>query len=59
MMAVRWYGRFRLSLRDVCALLAERGVDVAPSTVMRWVHTFGPLLAAELRRRARPLRPCW
>jgi len=32
-MAVRWYGRFRLSLRDVCDLLAERGVDVAPSTV--------------------------
>jgi len=59
MLAVRWYGRFRLSLRDVCALLAARGVDVAPRTVMRWVHTVGPLLAAALRRRARPLRPCW
>ena len=35
MMAVRWYGRFRLSLRDVRDLLAERGVDVAPSTIMR------------------------
>src|SRR5688500_13957116 len=58
-LAVRWYGRFRLSLRDVCDLLAERGVDVAPSTVMRWVHTFGPLLAAELRRHARPLGTCW
>jgi IS6 family transposase len=58
-MAVRWYGRFRLSLRDVCELLAERGVDVAPSTAMRWVHTFGPLLGAELHRRARPLGSCW
>jgi transposase-like protein len=44
--AVRWYGRFRLSLRDVCDLLAERGVDVSPRTVLSWVHTFGPLLAA-------------
>ena len=57
MLAVRWYGRFRLSLRNVCALLTERGVDVAPSTVMRWVHPVGPLRAAERRRRARPRRP--
>ena len=57
--AVRWYGRFRRSLRDVCALLAERGVDVSPRTVLSWVHRFGPLLAAELRRRARPLGARW
>jgi transposase-like protein len=56
---VRWYGRFRLSLRDVCDLLAERGVDVSSRTVLSWVHTFGPLLAAEFRRRARPLGSRW
>ena len=50
--AVRWYGRFRLSLRDVCALLAERGIDVSPRTVLSWVHTSGPLLAAALLRKA-------
>ncbi len=58
MLAVRWDGRFRLSLRDVCALLAKRGVDVAPRTVMWWAHTVGPLRAAERRRSAWPLRPC-
>ena len=57
--AVRWYGRFRLSLRDVCDLLAERGVDVSPRTVLSWVHTCGPLLAAALRRKARPLGSRW
>jgi IS6 family transposase len=57
--AVRWYGRFRLSLRDVCDLLAERGMDVSPRTVLSWVHTFGPLLAAELRRQARPVGARW
>ena len=57
--AVRWYRRFRLSLRDVCDLLAERGIDVSPRTVLSWVHTFGPLLAAELRRKARPLGGRW
>src|SRR6266511_3424387 len=58
-MAVRWYARFRLSLRDVRDLLAERGVDVSPSTILAWVHTFGPLLAGEIRRRARPLGGRW
>jgi hypothetical protein len=28
-------------------LLAERGLDVSERTVLRWVQTFGPLLAAE------------
>jgi transposase-like protein len=57
--AVRWYGRFRLSLRDVRDLLAERGVEVSARTILSWVHTFGPLLAAELRRTARPLGGRW
>jgi putative transposase len=34
-------------------LLAERGIDVSPRTVLRWVQTFGPLLAAEVRRHRR------
>ena len=42
--AVRWYGCYRLSLRDVGDLLAERGVDVSPRTVLSWGHPFGPLL---------------
>ena len=37
----------------------ERGADVSPRTVLSWVHTFGPLLAAALRRRARPLGRRW
>lgn len=57
--AVRWYGRYRLSVADVRDLLAERGIDVSARTVLSWVHTFGPLLAAEARRHARPLRRQW
>src|SRR5919201_7056532 len=58
-MAVRWYGRFRLSAADVRDLLAERGTDVSARTILAWVHTFGPLLAAEARRHAPPLGRCW
>src|SRR4051812_39073652 len=53
--AVWLYLRFTLSYRDVEDLLAERGLDVSYETVRRWVCTFGPLFARELRsRRPRP-----
>lgn len=34
---VRWYLRFRLSYRDLSSIVAEMGVAVAPSTILRWV----------------------
>jgi putative transposase len=43
--------RFTLSLRDVEDLLAERVIIVSYETIRRWVDHFGPLIAAELRRR--------
>jgi transposase, IS6 family len=57
--AVRWYCRFRLSAADVRDLLAERRIDVSARTVLAWVHKFGPLLAAEGRRHARPVGIRW
>jgi putative transposase len=53
--AIWLYLRFTLSLRDVEDLLAERGIMVSYETVRRWVTHFGPLIAADLRkRRAKP-----
>ena len=49
--AIWLYLRFTLSLRDVEDLLAERGIAVSYETVRRWVNYFGPIIAAELRRR--------
>jgi transposase-like protein len=57
--AVRWYFGFRLSAANVRDLLAERGIDVSARTVLRWAHTFGPLLATEWRRRAPQVGRCW
>jgi putative transposase len=45
------YLRFTLSFRDVEDLLAERGIIVSYETIRRWVDHFGPLIAADLRRR--------
>ena len=52
-MAVRWYLAYPLSSRQVDELLAERGIDVSHRTILTWAQVFGPLLAAEVRRRRR------
>jgi putative transposase len=54
--AIWLYFRFTLSFRDVEDLLAERGITVSYETVRRWVNHFGPMIAADLRKR-RP-KPC-
>jgi transposase-like protein len=36
-LCVRWYISYRLSLRDLVEMMAERGLDLYPSTIWRWV----------------------
>ncbi len=38
--AVRWYITYKLSYRDVCEMMAERGVTLVHTTVMRWVQHY-------------------
>ena len=45
------YVRFPLSLRNVEDLLHERGIDISHETVRFWWNRFGPMFAAEIRRR--------
>ena len=45
------YVKYPLSLRNVEDLLAERGIDICHETVrFRW-NRFGPMFAAEIRRK--------
>ena len=50
-LAVMLYVRFPLSLRNVEDLLHERGIDVSHETIRFWWNRFGPLFAAETRRK--------
>ena len=50
-LAVMLYVRFPLSLRNVEDLLYERGVDISHETVRFWWNRFGPMFAAEIRRK--------
>src|SRR5699024_4198201 len=50
-LAVMLYVRFPLSLRNVEDLLHERGIDVSHETIRFWWNRFGPMFAAEIRRK--------
>ena len=50
-LTVMMYIRFPLSLRQVEDLLFERGIDICHETVRLWWNRFGPLFAAEIRKR--------
>jgi hypothetical protein len=64
-LVVMMYVKYPLSLRNVEDLLAERGIDICHETVRFWWNRFGPMFAAEIRRkrvgcvfrRSRPLIP--
>ena len=57
--AIWLYLRFTLSFRDVEDLLAERGIAVSYETVRRWVNYFGPMIAAQLRKRRPKPHATW
>ena len=57
--AIWLYLRFTLSFRDVEDLLAERGIAVSYETVRRWVNHFGPMIAAQPRKRRPKPHATW
>jgi hypothetical protein len=57
--AIWLYLRFTLGLRDVEDLLAERGIMVSYETVRCWANHFGPMIAADLRKRRPKPHTTW
>ena len=54
-----WYLRFKLSFRDLVEMMAERGLSMAHTTIMRWVHHYTPEFERGWNRFARPAGPSW
>src|ERR1700756_3867908 len=55
-LVVMMYVKYPLSLRNVEDLLAERGIDISYETVRYWWNRFGPMFAAEIRRKRVSMR---
>jgi transposase-like protein len=51
---VRWYLRYPISFLHMSEMMLERGLEIDPSCIWRWVQQYGP----ELEKRCRPyLKP--
>ena len=58
-LCVRWYITYRLSYRNLAAMLAERDVIGSHSTIMRWVLRYVPEYERRWTRFARPPGSSW
>ena len=56
---VRWYITYRLSYRDLVAMMAEQGVVVSHTTIMRWVLRYVPEYERRWARHASQVNPSW
>jgi transposase-like protein len=56
---VRWYLSFKLSYRDLVAMMDERGIDLAHTTILRWVQHYTPEFEKRWNRFARRVGGSW
>jgi transposase-like protein len=58
-LCVRWYLSFKLSYRDLVAMMNERGIDLAHTTILRWVQQYSPEFEKRWKRYARSVGGSW
>jgi transposase-like protein len=58
-LCVRWYLTYKLSYRDLREMMAERGIILAHTTIMRWVQCYVPAFEKRWRGYARPVGTSW
>ncbi|WP_141558668.1 IS6 family transposase [Bacillus cereus] len=59
LLTVRWYLRYNLSFRDLVEIMEERGLFLAHTTIMRWVHQYGPEFDKRIRRHLKQTNNSW
>src|SRR5262245_59787595 len=58
-LCVRWYITYKLSYQDLVEIMAERNVDVAHTTILRWVRRYVPEFDKRWQRFVRPVGTSW
>jgi transposase-like protein len=59
-LCVAWYTSFKLSLRDLVIMMADRGISVTHTTILlRWVQHYLPEFEKRWWRYARPVGGSW
>ena len=58
-LCVRWYLSYKLSYRDLVAMMGERGIGLAHTTILRWVQHYTPEFEKRWNRYARSVGGSW
>jgi transposase-like protein len=58
-LCVRWYLSYKLSYRDLVAMMGERGIDLAHTTILRWVQHYTPEFEKRWNRFATTVGGSW
>lgn len=58
-LCVRWYLTYRLSYRDLVEMMADRGIALSHSTILRWVQRYVPEFEKRWGRYAKPVHSSW
>src|SRR3982751_6490575 len=58
-LCVRWYLSYKLSSRDLVDMMGERGIELAHTTILRWVQRYVPELEKRWSRYARLVGGSW
>ncbi|CAI8876193.1 transposase [Bacillus pseudomycoides] len=59
LLTVRWYLRYNLSFRNLVEMMEERGLSITHTTIMRWVHQYGPQLEEKVRYHLKSINDSW
>ena len=58
-LCVRWYLGYKLSSRDLVEMMGERGIELAHTTILRWVQRYVPEFEKRWSRYARRVGGSW
>jgi transposase-like protein len=58
-LCVRWYLSYKLSSRDLADMMGERGIELAHTTILRWVQRYVPEFEKRWSRYARSVGGSW
>jgi transposase-like protein len=58
-LCVRWYISYKLSSRDLVRMMDERGIELAHTTILRWVQRYVPEFEKRWGRYARSVGDSW
>lgn len=59
LLCVRWYLKYPLTYRNLVEMMAERGLSVVHTTIMRWVIQYSPILDQRVRKYLKTTNDSW